>query len=318
MGVELTGTSLLLFLLATADTTSSAPFSGDCRCSSRGRFIAKGGKGIITQRWDTLGCVGTKGVVSTSLPRYRPLSLSIVSALRGGGRYDNDSGGGYGDYGNYGDDDDIGDNGYDEGRQQFQQQYQQQYQQQQDEDYYSPSNQKQYKQQPSSTPGVESLLTLFKNNRKLGVTLLAFGSILTSLGMTLFFEKNLIRLGNIMLLLGFPMVIGPGRFVGYFVKGKKARATVCLAIGVLFVMWGRPIIGLLLEGFGFMNLFGNLFPLLGAMVRQVPVVGEIFKRDKEPRRREREGAREDERDYYGGSGGGGLNSDNDSSGYREY
>ena len=96
------------------------------------------------------------------------------------------------------------------------------------------------------------------------------------LGVALFFEKNLLRFGNLMFLSGVPLIIGPGRTAGFFLQPKKARATSCLGLGVALVFLGRPMLGMALEAFGFLNLFGNLFPIVFMMAKRVPVVGDLL------------------------------------------
>ena len=72
-----------------------------------------------------------------------------------------------------------------------------------------------------------------KVNRKIGLPLLGIGAILTVLGVGLFFNKMLMRLGNLFFVAGVPMTIGPGRTAGYFFQPKKARATACLTSGII-------------------------------------------------------------------------------------
>ena len=58
---------------------------------------------------------------------------------------------------------------------------------------------------------------------------------------------------------------------------SRLRATTTFLVGaflVVFTGWAR--IGLVIEFFGFLNLFGNLFPLLAKMLRGLPVVGDIL------------------------------------------
>ena len=47
-------------------------------------------------------------------------------------------------------------------------------------------------------------------------------------------------------------------------------------VGVLLVFWGKPRIGILCEIFGLLNLFGNMFPVLLALARRLPVVSSII------------------------------------------
>jgi hypothetical protein len=65
--------------------------------------------------------------------------------------------------------------------------------------------------------------------------------------------------------------------MSYFFQPKKARATGCLLVGIFFVLiLGKPVLGIAMEIFGLLNLFGNMFPVLLAMLRQVPVLGDLI------------------------------------------
>jgi len=136
-------------------------------------------------------------------------------------------------------------------------------------------------------------------NKKIGLSLLGCGVVFTVLGMSLFFNKTLMRLGNLLFISGVPITIGPGRTMGYFLQPKKARATGCLLLGIFLVMIGWPIFGIMLEIFGILNLFGNLFPLLKVLLGQVPGLGGLFtdrSRSRKKKNREKRNNRDD--DYY--------------------
>lgn len=139
-------------------------------------------------------------------------------------------------------------------------------------------------------------------NKKIGFALLGSGFVFLILGVTLFFNKTLMRLGNLLFIAGIPMTIGPGRTAGYFLRPQKARGTVCFALGIFLVMIGWPIFGIILEIFGIMNLFGNMFPLLKVLLKQVPVVGGIFNDGNKSKKSRKQQKRnyDDDRDYYSG------------------
>jgi hypothetical protein len=107
-------------------------------------------------------------------------------------------------------------------------------------------------------------------NRKLGFILSGSGVVVTILGMTLFFNSALLRIGNILFVSGFPLIVGLGRSVSFFSSPARLRGTMTFGCGLfLVVVAGWPITGLLVEGFGFLNLFGNFFPLLRSMFGRI-------------------------------------------------
>jgi len=233
------------------------------------------------------------GSSKQALERGRP----EVLRLRGGSSYSGDSGKGY--YGDYrGDnnkaDDYYGSSSRDDSYYSDRPDYEEERYYQEDRyerndrhderddnyrDDYSNSPRKSYRSRSSSSSSSflpSSLPGIIKPNRKLGFTCLASGTAITFLGITLFFNKTLLRLGNVLFLLGIPLTIGPGRTMGYFLQPKKARATSCLVCGVFLVLVGYPVFGIALEIFGLLNLFGNMFPVLLMFLRSLPVVGDLF------------------------------------------
>jgi hypothetical protein len=131
---------------------------------------------------------------------------------------------------------------------------------------------------PPSGPSITRLIQ--HGDRKVGLTLLASGIMVTMLGISLFFNKTLMRLGNLLFIAGVPVTLGPSRTMGYFLQPQKTRATVCLVLGILLVFFGHPVFGMVLEAFGLLNLFGNMFPLLMAVVKQMPIVGNLMKQSR--------------------------------------
>lgn len=125
---------------------------------------------------------------------------------------------------------------------------------------------------------LSSLQAKFKNgDRRIGLPLLGLGAVFTVLGVSLFMNKTLMRLGNLMFIAGVPTTIGPSRTASYFFKPQKTRATACLFAGIFLVFIGWPITGICCEVFGIVNLFGNAFPLLFAVVKNMPIVSSLVK-----------------------------------------
>jgi len=152
-------------------------------------------------------------------------------------------------------------------------------------------------------PKKESLSSAFSNKlpsqRKLGTGCIAAGSVLMLLGVSLFFNKTLLRFGNILLLVGVPLMFGPSKTMGYFLQPAKVRATACLVVGIiLVVLMGRPILGIAMQVFGLLNLFGNMFPMIRLLLSQMPVVGDMFKGSGEKKSSRTDKQYYDKRDSY--------------------
>ena len=230
------------------------------------------------------------------------LARRTIEELRGGGGGRYDDGGGY--YGGYGDDDNgDGDGGYyyDDNSQQGSSPNNRG-----SEDYYSRGKGSYYDdddryreddygygsyndgdRSPSShsrkgrsrspgesegSGGPASFIpkVIRGGNKKYGIYCLFGGSCLTGLGMVLFFNKALIRIGNLLFVSGVPLFIGPAKTIKFFMNPEKFRATGCVLMGLFLVFVGWPIFGILLELFGLLNLFGNCFPLVKMALGTVP------------------------------------------------
>ncbi len=121
------------------------------------------------------------------------------------------------------------------------------------------------------------LLSLFQNQKRLGATLIAFGLLFTTFGMMLFFEGNLLRLGNLFLLSGITLLLGPNNVRGFFMKAERMQATIITSVGVFLVFTGKPRLGIICEIFGLLNLFGNMMPMLLSIAKQIPILGDVIK-----------------------------------------
>jgi hypothetical protein len=122
--------------------------------------------------------------------------------------------------------------------------------------------------------------TMMSDNTKIGTSLLGLGLLFIALGVLLLFDRFLLSLGNVMFLAGLLMTWGVSRRARFF--RKKAhdcglRGVACFFGGVALVLvFKRPLVGMFLEGFGFVNLFGNFFPIALSAMRTMPVIGNVL------------------------------------------
>lgn len=59
-------------------------------------------------------------------------------------------------------------------------------------------------------------------------------------------------------------------------RSDRLRGTVCFFLGIVLVIFRYGLLGLLVEGFGFLNLFGNFLPTVLSVARQLPVIGGVL------------------------------------------
>ncbi|CCW64909.1 unnamed protein product [Phytomonas sp. EM1] len=108
---------------------------------------------------------------------------------------------------------------------------------------------------------------------KIGVGLTGLGFFFTVLGFLMFLDSVLLTMGNILFVVGVALVMGPRRFRNFFLA--RRRASTCFFVGILLVLFGWCFLGLLIQGFGALNLFGNFFPMIARVLESLPVIGPI-------------------------------------------
>ncbi|KAI0062856.1 Got1-domain-containing protein [Artomyces pyxidatus] len=114
------------------------------------------------------------------------------------------------------------------------------------------------------------------DTQKIGVALTTFGGLFMFLGVMLFFDGALLALGNLLFLSGLCLIIGPTKTFYFFARKNKLRGTACFLGGILLVFLKWPFFGVVLETFGFLNLFGDFFPVILTFLRQLPFVGQFL------------------------------------------
>ncbi|KAJ3680640.1 hypothetical protein LUZ60_016918 [Juncus effusus] len=112
--------------------------------------------------------------------------------------------------------------------------------------------------------------------KKIGLGLTGFGIFFSFLGVILFFDKGLLAMGNILFVSGLMLTIGLKSTMQFFTKPKNYKGTISFGAGFLMVLIGWPIIGMILESYGFIVLFSGFWPTLSVFVQKIPIIGWIF------------------------------------------
>ncbi|XP_031280699.1 vesicle transport protein GOT1 [Pistacia vera] len=110
--------------------------------------------------------------------------------------------------------------------------------------------------------------------KKVGLGLIGFGIFFTFLAVILFFDKGLLALGNIFWLTGVALLLGWQSTWKLFTSNYKGTGCFVLGLFFLFVRW--PLVGLILEIYGCIALFGGFWPTVKVFLFHIPVVGWII------------------------------------------
>ncbi|KAK9714991.1 hypothetical protein RND81_06G136100 [Saponaria officinalis] len=114
------------------------------------------------------------------------------------------------------------------------------------------------------------------DRKKIGLGLTGFGVFFTFLGVVLLFDKGLLAMGNILFLSGLALTIGLKSTLQFFMKPQNYKGTISFGVGFFFVLIGWPILGMILESYGFLVLFSGFWPTLAVFVQRIPVLGWIL------------------------------------------
>lgn len=114
------------------------------------------------------------------------------------------------------------------------------------------------------------------DQQKIGVGLVSGGVFFLALGVIMFFDATLLAMGNVLFVSGIALLIGPQKTLLFFARKQKIRGTVCFFTGMSLVFLRWAIVGVIVETVGFLNLFGDFFPVILSFMRQMPIIGNVF------------------------------------------
>ena len=81
---------------------------------------------------------------------------------------------------------------------------------------------------------------------------------------------------QILFLSGLAFVIGLERTFRFFFQYHKIKGTSAFFGGILVVLLGYPLIGMIIEAYGFIVLFSGFFPVAVNFLRRIPIIGSIL------------------------------------------
>ncbi|KAL6349305.1 hypothetical protein AAG906_033961 [Vitis piasezkii] len=114
------------------------------------------------------------------------------------------------------------------------------------------------------------------DRKKIGLGLTAFGVFFSFLGIVFLFDKGLLAMGNILFISGVTLTIGLKSTIQFFMKRQNYKGTISFSVGFFFVIIGWPILGMMLEAYGFIVLFSGFWPTLAVFLQKIPFLGWVF------------------------------------------
>lgn len=111
--------------------------------------------------------------------------------------------------------------------------------------------------------------------KKVGLGLIGFGILFTFLAIILFFDRGLLALANILLLAGVALLLGWRSTLQLFKVNYKGTISFMLGLFLIFVRW--PVVGIIVEIYGCIVLFGCFWPSIKVFLFQIPVFGWILR-----------------------------------------
>jgi hypothetical protein len=94
----------------------------------------------------------------------------------------------------------------------------------------------------------------------------------------MFFDRAMLAMGNILFLIGIPLILGPQKTLLFFLRPQKARGTLAFTIGIALILLRWAFVGFLIEGYGIGVLFGDFLGTVAGYAGGVPYVGVWVRR----------------------------------------
>ncbi|KAF8380642.1 hypothetical protein HHK36_028132 [Tetracentron sinense] len=83
-------------------------------------------------------------------------------------------------------------------------------------------------------------------------------------------------MGNILFLSGVMLTIGLKSTMQFFMNRQNYKGTISFGAGFFLVLIGWPIMGMILEAYGFIALFSGFWPTLSVFLQRIPILGWVF------------------------------------------
>ncbi|GCA63268.1 vesicle transport protein, Got1/SFT2-like, partial [Kipferlia bialata] len=92
-----------------------------------------------------------------------------------------------------------------------------------------------------------------------------------------FLDRGFLAMGNLLFLTGVYLLIGWQRAKALFFQKGRLLPSLAFFGGIVLIMCRWVLVGLIIEGLGFISLFGKFAGVLFLIMSRLPIIGPVFR-----------------------------------------
>jgi hypothetical protein len=119
----------------------------------------------------------------------------------------------------------------------------------------------------------------FDDNKKVGMGLLVLALAAYLLGVSLFFNRTFLLVGNLFFLAGIYFFVGFASTVGFFLKRGKRWGSGLYFGGFVLIVLRLALLGALVQAVGVFLMFRSFIPACLDALKHVPGLGALLESD---------------------------------------
>jgi hypothetical protein len=120
---------------------------------------------------------------------------------------------------------------------------------------------------------------MLSDNTMIGIWMVSLGLLFLFLGVLFLFDSGLLAIGNVLFLAGITAIIGVRSTANFFNPWRRpdrVRGILCFFGGIALVLVRWPVIGMVVEVVGMVQMFGPFLRTIVDFLRGVPIVGPLL------------------------------------------
>ena len=110
----------------------------------------------------------------------------------------------------------------------------------------------------------------------IGLGMLGIGVLLFLFGILMLFDRALLVMSNLLILLGIVTLMRPSGFYGFISQNGRGQGTIAFFLGILLVFCKLPLPGIICEVTGAYWLFGGFWPMLMTLLMKIPHITSLL------------------------------------------